>query len=62
MINQTAETARLTYQAYKAGSVTFLEVDRANLELLESRLALTDVQAEQLNQLAILNSLSRETL
>jgi outer membrane protein TolC len=62
MIKQTGETARLTYQAYKAGSVTFLEVDRANLELLESRLALTDVQAEQLNQLAILNSLSRGTL
>ena len=61
-IKQTRETARLTYQAYKAGAVTFFEVDRANLDLLESQLSLADVQVEQLNQLAILNSLSKETL
>lgn len=61
-IKQTHETARLTYQAYKAGAVTFFEVDRANLDLLESQLSLADVQVEQLNQLAILNSLSKETL
>ena len=61
-IKQTSETARLTYQAYKAGAVTFFEVDRANLDLLESQLSLADVQVEQLNQLAILNSLSKETL
>jgi len=62
MIKQTSETARLTYQAYKAGAVTFFEVDRANLDLLDSQLALSDVQVEQLNQLAILNSLSKENL
>ncbi len=62
MIKQTGETARLTYQAYKAGAVTFFEVDRANLDLLESQLSLADVQVEQLNQLAILNSLGKETL
>lgn len=61
-IKQTSEMARLTYQAYKAGAVTFFEVDRANLDLLESQLSLADVQVEQLNQLAILNSLSKETL
>ena len=49
-IKQTSETARLTYQAYKAGAVTFFEVDRANLDLLESQLSLADVQVEQLNQ------------
>ena len=62
MIKQTSETAHLTYQAYKAGAVTFFEVDRANLDLLDSQLALSDVQVEQLNQLAILNSLSKENL
>ena len=61
-IKQTSETARLTYQAYKAGAVTFFEVDRANLDLLESQLSLADVQVEELNELAILNSLSKETL
>ena len=62
MIQQADETARLTYQAYKAGAVTFFEVDRANLDLLESQLSLADVQVEELNQLAILNSLSKESL
>jgi outer membrane protein len=62
MIKQTSETARLTYQAYKAGAVTFFEVDRANLDLLDAQLSLADVQVEQLNQLAVLNSLSKETL
>ncbi len=62
MIKQTSETAHLTYQAYKAGAVTFFEVDRANLDLLESQLSLADVQVEELNQLAILNSLGKETL
>ena len=61
-IKQADETARLTYQAYKAGAVTFFEVDRANLDLLESQLSLADVQVEELNQLAILNSLAKETL
>ena len=62
MIKQASETARLTYQAYKAGAVTFFEVDRANLDLLESQLSLADVQVEELNQLAILNSLGKESL
>ena len=33
-ILEAQETARLTYQAYQAGSVTFFEVDKANLTLL----------------------------
>ena len=61
-IQETQETARLTYQAYQAGAVTFFEVDRANLTLLESQLSLADLQVEELNQLAILNSLSKENL
>ncbi|MDO5764822.1 MAG: TolC family protein [Elusimicrobiales bacterium] len=61
-IQEAQETARLTYQAYQAGAVTFFEVDKANLTLLESRLSLADLQVEQLNQLAVLNSLSKENL
>ncbi|WP_424244337.1 outer membrane protein [Elusimicrobium posterum] len=57
MIETSAETARLTYDAYKAGSVTFLEVDNANLALLESRIALADVYVESLNRLAVMENL-----
>ena len=49
----------MTYQAYKAGSVTFLEVDNANLALLESRIALTDIYTERLNRLAVMDNLGR---
>ena len=61
-IREAQEIARLTYQAYQAGTVTFFEVDKANLTLLESRLSLADLQVAQLNQLAVLNSLSKENL
>ena len=61
-IEEAKQTSNLTYQAYQAGAVTFFEVDRANLTLLESQLALADLQTEQLNQLALLNSLSKESL
>ncbi len=59
MIADSAKTAELTYQAYKAGSVTFLEVDNANLALLESRIALTDIYTERLNRLAVMDNLGR---
>ena len=59
MISDSAKTADLTYHAYKAGSVTFLEVDNANLALLESRIALTDIYTERLNRLAVMDNLGR---
>ena len=59
MISDSAKTADLTYHAYKAGSVTFLEVDNANLALLESRIALTDIYTERLNLLAVMDNLGR---
>lgn len=62
MIEEAQKAARLTYQAYQAGAVTFFEVERANLALLESRLALADVQVESLNHLAVLHSLSKENI
>lgn len=62
MIAASAKSAELTYQAYSAGTVTFLEVDNANLGLLESRIALSDIYIECLNRLAVLDSLGKEDL
>lgn len=62
MIADAAQTAKLTYQAYEAGAVTFFDVDNANLSLLQSQIALSDLQAEQLNHLAVINSLGKENL
>jgi outer membrane protein len=59
MIAASQNTASLTYDAYNAGVVTFLEVDSANLGLLESRIALTDIYIESLNRLAVLDSLGK---
>ncbi|MDR0646309.1 MAG: TolC family protein [Elusimicrobiota bacterium] len=62
MIENTKETAALTYEAYNAGAVTFLEVDNANLNLLESNIALADIYVRQLNRLALIDNLGRENL
>lgn len=59
MIAASNKTAQLTYQAYKAGAVTFLEVDNANLALLESQIALADIFVQRLNSLAVMDNLGR---
>jgi len=59
MIKDAEETSKLAYEAYKAGSVTFLEVDNANLQLLESRIALSDLEISKLNSLAAIDSLGK---
>ncbi len=62
MIADAQKTAQLTYQAYQAGAATFFDVDRANLELLKSQLTLAGLQTQQLQNLAIMDSLSKENL
>lgn len=62
MVSDAQKTAQLTYQAYLAGAATFFDVDRANLEHLKSQLALADLHAKQLNNLAVLGSLGKENL
>lgn len=62
MIADAQKTAALTYQAYQAGAATFFDVDRANLDLLHSQLALAALQNRQLNQLAVMDSLGKESL
>lgn len=52
-------SAALTYEAYRAGSVTFLEVDDANLALLQSRITLSDLYIQRLGSLAVLDNLGR---
>lgn len=59
IIDTCTKTAQLTYAAYSAGTVTFLEVDSANLNLLEAQTALADLYAKRLNSLAILENLGR---
>jgi len=59
MEQDSAETAKLAYEAYKAGTVTFFEVDNANVQLLECRMSLSDMRIKKLNALAIIDSLGR---
>lgn len=59
LVEAAQKTAALTYEAYKAGSVTFLEVDDANLSLLQSRIALSDLYIQRLNSLAVMDNLGR---
>jgi outer membrane protein len=49
----------LTYQAYNAGAVTFLEVDDANLAALQSRMMLSELNIRRLNNLAVMDSLGK---
>ena len=60
MIETAQKAAALTYDAYKAGTVTFLEVDNANLALLESRISLANIYIQTLNRLAVLDNLGRK--
>lgn len=59
LVDAAQKSAALTYEAYKAGSVTFLEVDDANLSLLQSRIALSDLYIQRLNSLAVMDNLGR---
>jgi outer membrane protein len=59
MIAAAREAAALTYEAYRAGAFTFLEVDNANLALLESQIMLADIYIRTLGNMAVLDNLGR---
>ncbi|MDR1123514.1 MAG: TolC family protein [Elusimicrobiota bacterium] len=59
VIAAAQEAAALTYEAYKAGALTFLEVDNANLALLESQIMLADIYIQTLGNMAVLDNLGR---
>ncbi len=57
---ETAEAARLTYDAYKTGQVRLTEVHEANLRKLSAQVEVARVKVEILSQLAVLKSLAKE--
>lgn len=57
-IDDAGEAARLSYEAYKAGAGTWLDVETANLKALQARTTAAAANAEILQKLAVLDSLS----
>lgn len=57
---ETAELARLTYDAYKTGQARFTEVQAANLRALQARVQEVRTKSETLVQLAVIRNLSKE--
>jgi outer membrane protein TolC len=59
-ITQAKEVARLTYLAYQAGRSRYLDVQNANIKLLQAQVSKAQIDSEILSQLAVLNYLSAE--
>lgn len=57
-VDDAAEAARLSYEAYKSGGATWLEVESANLKELQARTTAATANAEILLKLALLDSLT----
>jgi outer membrane protein TolC len=59
-VAEAEEVEKLTYQSYRAGKSRYLDVEDANLKLLEAQVSSAQISSEILNELAILNYLSAE--
>ena len=59
IIENNKRAVDLTYSAYKAGDVTFLEVDTADNKLTEGKINLVGLKIENLTKLAIVASLGK---
>lgn len=59
-VEEAEEAARLAYEAYKTGSGTWLEVESANLKILQARTIAASTNAGILLKLALLDSLSAQ--
>lgn len=59
MIEDSKLGVKLTYDAYNAGIVTFLEVQNANIDLLSAQTDLTNLKIEKLNCLAVMDNLGK---
>ncbi len=57
-VDDAAEAAKLAYEAYQAGSGTWLEVESANLKALQTKTTAAETNAEMLLKLAALDSLT----
>jgi len=59
MVDDSKTAVKLTYDAYNAGSVTFLEVQNANIDLLSAQTELSNLKIEKLNCLAVMDNLGK---
>jgi outer membrane protein len=59
MIEDSKTAVKLTYDAYNAGIVTFLEVQNANIDLLSAQTELSNLKIEKLNCLAVMDNLGK---
>jgi outer membrane protein TolC len=57
-VSETQELAGLTYGAYKAGTVRYLEVQTANFQALDAKIQSASNDVEILMQLSVLSSLA----
>ena len=57
-MDDAADASRLAYEAYKAGSGTWLDVEGANLKELQAKTTAASANAEILLRLAVLDSLN----
>jgi len=57
-VSETQELARLTYKAYRAGTVRFLEVQTANFQSLNAKVLAVSNDVQMLMQLSVLSSLA----
>ena len=57
-VNETKQLAKLTYQAYKAGTTRFLEVQTANVQALNAKVQAIANDIQILMQLSVLSSLA----
>lgn len=61
-VDQQRRLAQLVYDSYKLGRATFLEVQAANLGLLQNQVQSVKTEVDILSQLAILSSLTNPSL
>jgi outer membrane protein TolC len=59
-VKQSQEEARLYYISYKAGRLNFIDVQNANNQALTASVNASRIDAQTLNQIIILKSLSSE--
>ncbi|WP_428897580.1 outer membrane protein [Parelusimicrobium proximum] len=59
IVKDNTTASELTYKAYKAGRLTYLEVDSANLSLVQSKISKSALNIERLSQLSVIAALGK---
>lgn len=60
-VKQSEEAAKLNYISYKSGKINYVDVQNANNQSLQSKVVATRIDAQILNQIALLKSLSGDS-